>query len=522
VEGGLNHPVWEVELGSGLLIALVAIAHVASAQLAVGTAVLLPLLEARARRASDEVLLSWVRRHAGFLAEGVRMVSTLSGASLWIVLAVAAPAATEALCRSLFFPLGLAFLAGLVSLSAGLAYARGFDRLDPPTHLATGWLGAAAAVLSLVASDAVVERMLDPSVTFDAPGLLAAFGTPLLFPSAMLRLSAAAGLAGLAVLATAGREAPELKVRLARLGALTALPGALVGPASAWLCLQVVGPSQRELLEGEVRAAALGFQVAIWAAVLGAAALAAVAVLSPRRPSLVGWPVAALLVGLGASASAGGEYLREAVRRPWAFGSGAHGAMYASGLTPDEVRRARTEGLLAQARFSAARRSTLDLGADARGEEVFRIACRACHTVAGVGSIRRVVDGLPRQAIAVAVARLGALRGRMPPFPGSPADAADLVTYLAGLDGVLESPPPPLPPGDLVDAGRRVFEYRCLGCHRDVPVRARVAGWTADFAYEAIGRLPKLKSAMPAFGGDDDERKALAAYLTALGAGQAP
>ena len=42
--------------------------------------------------------------------------------------------------------------------------------------------------------------------------------------------------------------------------------------------------------------------------------------------------------------------------------------------------------------------------------------------------------------------------------------------------------------------------------------------WSAERAYEALGRLPALYPAMPPFHGTDDERRALALYLARLGA----
>ncbi len=67
--------------------------------------------------------------------------------------------------------------------------------------------------------------------------------------------------------------------------------------------------------------------------------------------------------------------------------------------------------------------------------------------------------------------------------------------------------------------GERVFRARCLHCHADIPLARRVAGWTPERAYEVIGRLPQVTAAMPAFHGTDDERRALAVYLAALGSG---
>lgn len=85
--------------------------------------------------------------------------------------------------------------------------------------------------------------------------------------------------------------------------------------------------------------------------------------------------------------------------------------------------------------------------------------------------------------------------------------------------------PPPLPLVDspeAVAAGRAVFAFRCSPCHRDVPLRERVAGWPLQRAYETIGHLPEVPRAnMPPFPGTEEDRRALAAFLAALGAGRA-
>jgi mono/diheme cytochrome c family protein len=89
--------------------------------------------------------------------------------------------------------------------------------------------------------------------------------------------------------------------------------------------------------------------------------------------------------------------------------------------------------------------------------------------------------------------------------------------------GWFEPPRPPLvETPEAVAAGRAVFAYRCMGCHRDVSLEKRVAGWSADRAYETIGRLPRVPRAnMPQFQGTEQDRRALAVYLQAFGAGRA-
>ena len=70
--------------------------------------------------------------------------------------------------------------------------------------------------------------------------------------------------------------------------------------------------------------------------------------------------------------------------------------------------------------------------------------------------------------------------------------------------------------------GQAVYVYRCHGCHRDVPLEKRVAGWSADRAYAFIGvQQDYPRALMPRFPGTDEERRALAIFIQALGAGRA-
>jgi mono/diheme cytochrome c family protein len=77
--------------------------------------------------------------------------------------------------------------------------------------------------------------------------------------------------------------------------------------------------------------------------------------------------------------------------------------------------------------------------------------------------------------------------------------------------------PPLAESSELAARGRRVLSDKCLHCHALIPLPSRVRGWDVHRAYDAIGRLPELNRAMPAFYGTDDERRALAAYLVELG-----
>lgn len=94
---------------------------------------------------------------------------------------------------------------------------------------------------------------------------------------------------------------------------------------------------------------------------------------------------------------------------------------------------------------------------------------------------------------------------------------------LAWDAGLLAPPRPPLVESPaLLAAGQGVYAYRCASCHRDVALAPKVAGLSADQAYEKIGRLQEHPRAnMPPFPGTEEDRRALAIFMAALGAGRA-
>jgi mono/diheme cytochrome c family protein len=98
---------------------------------------------------------------------------------------------------------------------------------------------------------------------------------------------------------------------------------------------------------------------------------------------------------------------------------------------------------------------------------------------------------------------------------GAAAWAASAAGLLRAARGPLVETP------EAVAAGEAVYRYRCHGCHRDVPLEKRVAGWTADRAYAFIGvQQDYPRALMPRFPGTDDDRRALAIWIQALGAGR--
>lgn len=528
----MNYPVWQLELGGGLLIALVAIIHVFVSHFAVGGGLFLVVTEQRAYRHDDTALLGWLRRHAKFFALLTVVFGAVTGVAIWFTIGLVHPAATSSLIHIFVWAWAIEWVFFFIEIAAVLIYVATWERLDRRRHVIIGWIYFVAAFMSLVVINGILSFMFTPGDWLETRNFWDGFFNPTYLPSLVVRTLASGAFAGLYVLATAWREEPALRARLVRYAALWTLPATVVGPLAAYYFLQVGAPSTWEAIGGNAPMAARGLWVTIGCAVAYATILAFLAGVARRAPNLVSLPMGLVLLLLGLGSIGGAEYVRENVRKPYVIGNAATGGfMYVNALRPEELALTRRDGVLAFAKWAALAERVTD---DEKGAKIFELTCRACHTMDGYNSIRKLVAGKPLTALAATVRTLEKRRGRMPPFPGSEAEVALLARYLAGLDGKVEAsesvPEPNLAPGrespgDRVARGKALLEEHCLSCHsvdrdEDMPALVpRLRGWSTAQAFDNLGRLSKLNPEMFDFEGTDEERRILAEYLSTQVAG---
>jgi len=518
----VNYPVWEIGPGTGLAVALVATVHSFVAHFAVGGGLFLTVTELRARRAGDRPMLGWLEAHSRFFTLLSLVLGSLSGVLLWVVVGVVQPVATSALSRLFLWTWAVTWVLFAVSAAAALFYESTWDRVGPRTHLAFGALYTAASLGALALVNGILSFMLSPGRWLRGGGLSGAFWNAGYWPALATRLSLAVAFAGIFAFSTAWRAPAALRTRIARLSARWALPGLAASLAFGFWWLETT-PLGREAVGGASPRAANALRLALSAGFLLATVLLSLLALARQRPSVVSSFAASVLLALGYLTLAGGEYLRESLRKPYIVGNPAEGWIFDDGLTAPQAEEARREGLLRRAAFRAdAGRPPALADESARGADVFRHACLCCHSVEGYGGVRRFVDGRSRGAILTVLRALERRPGRMPPFPGTEEEMRLLARYLDGLDGVVSSEPDP---GSL-DAralGARVGRDFCLACHVldgppvKLPLRPRLRDWSEAEAYERLGRLSRTSPEMIDFDGTERERRALAAWIAAEG-----
>jgi mono/diheme cytochrome c family protein len=492
----MNYPVWELELGGGLLIAIVAILHVYISHFAIGGGLFLVVTEHFAYRKQDEALLAYLIRHSRFFILVTLVLGALTGVGIWFTIGLVSPAATSALIHIFVWGWAIEWVFFLVEIVAALVYYHTWNKVPRRVHLTVGWVYFISAFLSLVVINGIITFMLTPGDWLETRSFWDGFYNPTYWPSLATRTTICIALAGIYALMTGtfiGEKAT--RNRLVRYAGIWAFAGTLLTlPAMRWY-YELLPSAGEDLLSGVQPVVNVAGTVLGWAG-LGILVVLLVPILLPRwfgRP-------AAIAVGLaGLVAFGSSEWIREAARKPYVI----HGYMYPTGLRVDESETiASNGGVIAHAVWVenevAAPHASV-------GKDVFRVACRGCHTLDGYNGLRSPLSGLDEDTIFELAGRLEILKGRMPSFPGSDVERRALAKYLSSE---VES-------RRLTD-GKEIFEKRCGVCH-DVqgfrPLYESFQGYTREDVIDFLPLIGDMTDEMTPWSGTDDEASLLADYI---------
>lgn len=491
------YPVWEPFISNSLLIAIIAILHVFVSHFAIGGGLYLVLAETWARRRNDEGHLAYVQHHSRFFAVLTLVFGALTGVGIWVTIGLIHPIGTKWLINTFVWGWGTEWVFFFVEIAAALMYYYGWKRLSPSAHMAIGWIYFVAAWLSLFIIDAILAFMLTPGSWVTTGNFWNGFFNPTFWPSLLFRTFIALMLAGLYATFTVSKEKNiDLKKRiLRRNGLLVLISLVLTVPFGLWYYKAVPAAITSGILPGST--AETAFHIMIFAAAVLFILTGLQTLAFPRHSGYISGAILLLcaLVSFG-----GFEWTREALRKPYII----YGFLYDNGLLKSD-----TEAAV----YDEPRQVTYSTGD--RGRDLYLSDCRSCHTLSGYNALSGRLAGVDRAFIADLIPRLEYCIGKMPPFPGDSADAAELAAFLsahAKPDPLETNPNMPEP-----EAAQIVFNRHCGFCHTMTGYRAleaSFAGFSYDDAQNVLSMLSELTPAMPPYVGSEKETKLLIPYLT--------
>ena len=445
----MDYPIWDVAMGGGVLMGLVAITHVIVSHFAIGGGLVIAVTETLAVRRGDPELRDLAKRSSLMLILVSTVFGAISGVGIWVVAGLIAPATISALIRTYVWGWAIEWVLFIVEIVAALVYYATWDKISKKTHVMVGWIYFIAAYLSLVVINGIISFMLTPGRWLETGQFWDGFFNPTYFPSVVLRTGIVMMMATAFMLWPALKASKEAKPRLARYLGWWAVAGALVGYAGYRWWEAALPETTRALFLGDspaLTALADTRHLLMWS-VTAMLVLAVVFLLAlPRMARAI--PV--LLVMVSAFAFFGGyERLREGVRKPFLI----HDYMFSNGVLVSEIEKLNEKGILSKARWAALKSEGEGV---VKGRQVFRSQCASCHTLNGYLAI---TDLLPddsdmiygvmymlweqgEEYIALekgeAIDKAMLTYPFMPPFVGTEEELEALVEYLAEI-----APPAP-------------------------------------------------------------------------------
>src|SRR5512143_3586763 len=188
----MNYPLWAIP-APGLLIAAVAILHVFISHFAVGGGLFLVVAERKARREQDKALLGFVRALSRGFVLLTLVLGSLTGVGIWLTIGLVQAQATSALVTTFVWAWATEWTFFAVEVAAAMVYFYGWDRLEPRTHLAVGWVYFVAAWASLAVIAGILAFMLTSRSWVRTGRFVDGFFNPGYLPMVVLRTAVAVG-----------------------------------------------------------------------------------------------------------------------------------------------------------------------------------------------------------------------------------------------------------------------------------------------------------------------------------------
>jgi len=431
-----------------MLIAIIAVVHVLVSHYAVGGGLFLAVETSHAYRTGNKDYLAYLKRHARFFVLLTVVFGAITGVGIWWTIGLASPLATGLLIRTFVFGWAIEYVFFIIEIVSAFIFYYYWGRLSPRIHTAIVWIYGLSAWISLVLITAITAFMLDPGNWLRDHCFWTAVLNPQTLPQTISRTGGALLLSSLYVYLHAALTMKD--EGLHKLVESRSTRPALLGS----LLIVAGGAGWYYFLPDSARAALYAASVLnVLMAVLFAVTIAVFLLLylGPyRHPGWLASPgFAAALLLFGIAAFSTGEFVREAVRKPYVV----YNVVLGNQILPAEVATLRQIGFLEGGVWTKAyvtkhypqildggridSRQLLNLPEKdqiALGALIFQYHCNDCHAIdQGYSAAGPLVQGWTPDMMRALVRDLDRVHYMMPPWSGT-AEEADLVAaYLKSI-----------------------------------------------------------------------------------------
>lgn len=419
----------------GMVIGGVGIVHVFLAQFAIGGGMLMCYFQwlAQSRRGSkrpgSEALAISARAFLDGYFKLLVLISfvlgALTGVAMWFTTIQISPRTIGIMVDEFHWLWATEWTFFCLEVVAGYAFYRCGSRLSAAARMTLLALYTLAAWFSLFWINGILSWQLTPGGWTETGRLWIGFFNPSFWPSLIFRTIVSltiAALVALIVITTMRGLDREGMRRLQNQAAYLLSPMLLMPLLGAWYLL-VIPPDSRSWVLGGSPAMTMFLALAVGAsALIGGYALVGLI----RQKLFINGATATLLVALAFGATAGGEFVREGVRKPYTIRE----HLYSNSIKPGEVARLRVIGSVSNDPYplrDADRYPTEQLRL---GAKVYRFQCGVCHTMDGVNGLTHLAGSWTIDQMRMNIAKLQHTKTFMPPFAGTPEELEALVQLI--------------------------------------------------------------------------------------------
>jgi cytochrome bd ubiquinol oxidase subunit I len=425
-----HYPV--VDLGplmKGLVIGGLGIFHVFLAQFAIGGGMLLCYLQwlhmrgacPLARRFGDDyfkvlVLVSFV-------------LGAVTGVAMWFTSIQVSPRTIGVMVREFHWVWATEWTFFSLEVVAGYLFFRFGPRLGDGARLRLLALYAFASWMSLFWINGILSWQLTPGGWIESREVWEGFFNPGFLPSLLFRTICAAAIAALAACVLVNVVPGFTRTEREGLVAICGRPLVLM------LGMPLVGAWYLGSMPADSRGWATGGSVPmtmfLTMAVGSSMLIGLYAVFGILRQRLyVNGATAGLLLSLAFVATAGGEFVREGVRKPFTVRE----YLYSNSVARDGIAELRERGVTADDPYPLRDEAAYPGEQLVLGAKVFRAQCSVCHTLGGVNSVIELTGTWSLEQKRLNIAQLQKTKPFMPPFAGTPEELEALVQLIGWID----------------------------------------------------------------------------------------
>jgi cytochrome bd ubiquinol oxidase subunit I len=444
----MHYPWWYVPfLTSPMMIAIISVLHVVVSHYAVGGGFFLAVEVGYAYRSGNTDYLKYLKDHAWFFILITVVYGAITGVGIWWTIGLASPLATETLIHNFVFGWAMEYVAFIIELTAAFIFFYYWSRLEPKMHTRIGWIYAISAWISLVLITAITAFMLNPGNWLVHRTFWNGILNPQFIPQVLARTGGSFLLASLYVYLHSSLRVKDKDLHnlIERRSARPALWGGvlIVLGGIGWL-IALPDSARAALAAASVLNVLMVIIFALTLAVL------AMIYLGPYRNP--GWftPGFTILIFLsGVAAVTTGEYIREAVRKPYIV----YNTVMSNQILPEEIPKMKATGylesgvwtkefisekypaLLSDGKIDGTKLLSLsDSDQSKIGEVLFQYHCNDCHAVQnGYSAINNSTRGWTEPMIQEVVEHPEKAHFFMPPWAGTKEEAIMLTRYIVNI-----------------------------------------------------------------------------------------